>query len=112
MREKFKFRKLYRIHPIVLSNYNSIYCRLNLISETLNAIKLEFLRKQRDNFEIFQTSTEARCLADQVELYYNNPSPSKLGLLEKFTRQPTLFSHEDLIAEMNSITLGETAVKN
>ena len=55
---------------------------------------------------IFQSSSEARCLADQVELYYNKPSPSKLGLLEKFTSQPTLFSHEDLIAEMNSITLG------
>jgi len=55
------------------------------------------------------SSTEARCLADQVELYYNKPSPSKLGLLEKFTRQPTLFTHEDLIAEMNSITLGESA---
>jgi len=55
------------------------------------------------------TSTEARCLADQVELYYNKPSAGKLGLLEKFTRQPTLFSHEDLIAEMNNITLGESA---
>ena len=73
---------------------------------------LGILTKQRDKVEIFQTSTEARCLADQVELYYNKPSPSKLGLLEKFTRQPTLFSHEDLIAEMNSITLGETAAKN
>lgn len=55
------------------------------------------------------TSTEARCLADQVELYYNKPSPTKEKLLENFTKQPTLFSHEDLIAEMNSITLGESA---
>jgi len=55
------------------------------------------------------TSTEARCLADQVELYYSRPSPSKLALMNRFTKEPTLFSHEDLIAEMNSLTLGDTA---
>merc|ERR1719220_1876060 len=55
------------------------------------------------------SSREARCLADQVELYYNNPSPTKLALMNKFTKEPVLFSHEDLIVEMNSITLGDSA---
>ena len=27
--------------------------------------------------DMFQSSREARCLADQVELYYNNPSPQQ-----------------------------------
>lgn len=55
------------------------------------------------------SSTEARCLADQVELYYSRPSASKLALMTKFTKEPTLFSHEDLIAEMNSISLDASA---
>ena len=58
---------------------------------------------------VLQSSTEARCLADQVELYYSRPTASKLTLMKKFTKEPTLFSHEDLIAEMNSITLGDSA---
>ena len=58
---------------------------------------------------VLQSSTEARCLADQVELYYSRPTASKLALMKKFTKEPTLFSHEDLIAEMNSITLGDSA---
>ena len=58
---------------------------------------------------VLQSSTEARCLADQVELYYSRPTASKLALMTKFTKEPTLFSHEDLIAEMNSITLGDSA---
>merc|ERR1719244_318729 len=51
--------------------------------------------------------TEARCLADQVELYYSRPTPSKLELLEKFTNQPAYFQHMDLIEEMNNLALGD-----
>merc|ERR1712112_483453 len=51
------------------------------------------------------SSNEARCLADQVEMYYSKPSDKKLDLLNKFTKAPTLFSHEDLISEMNNIQL-------
>lgn len=49
--------------------------------------------------------SEARCLADQVELYYSRPSPSKLELLDKFTNQPAYFQHTDLIQEMNNLEL-------
>merc|ERR1719189_2684821 len=55
------------------------------------------------------SSTEARCLADQVELYYSRPSAARLDILTKFTSTPTLFSHDDLIAEMNSIQIQDTA---
>jgi len=51
------------------------------------------------------SSNEARCLADQVEMYYSRPSEKKVDLMVKFTKTPTLFSHEDLINEMNNITL-------
>ena len=54
---------------------------------------------------LLQSSNEARCLADQVEMYYSKPSDKKLDLLNKFTKAPTLFSHEDLISEMNNIQL-------
>jgi len=53
------------------------------------------------------SSNEARCLADQVELYYSRPSAKKLELLTKFTQAPAYFSHEDLINEMNNIQLQE-----
>jgi len=59
-------------------------------------------------FQFFlQSSNEARCLADQVELYYSRPSAKKLELLTKFTQAPAYFSHEDLISEMNNIQLQE-----
>lgn len=55
------------------------------------------------------SSTEARCLADQVELYYSRPSAARLDILTKFTSTPTLFSHDDLITEMNSIQIQDSA---
>ena len=66
----------------------------------------------------FQSSSEARCLANQVELYYSRPSDSRLELMTKFTKAPTLFSHDDLIKEVNNIqivdaeTTQEAEVKN
>ena len=53
----------------------------------------------------FQSSSEARCLANQVELYYSRPSDSRLELMTKFTKTPTLFSHDDLIKEVNNIQI-------
>jgi len=44
-----------------------------------------------------------------VELYYSRPSAARLDILTKFTSTPTLFSHDDLIAEMNSIQIQDTA---
>ena len=57
-------------------------------------------------------SKEAKYLADMLEIYYCKPSDSKLALLDKFTNQPTLFSHMDLINEMNSIALEPEAKLN
>jgi len=48
---------------------------------------------------------EAKCLADQVELYYSRPSPSKLQLLQNFKSEPALFKHADLIEELNKLSL-------
>jgi len=48
---------------------------------------------------------EAKCLADQVEIYYSRPSESKLELLNKFTNSPQYFSHVDLISEMNNLEI-------
>jgi len=59
---------------------------------------------------MLQSVAEARCLADQVELYYSlAASPGKLELLQRFTHQPTTFQHEDLITELNNIQLGPAA---
>ena len=55
---------------------------------------------------------ESKYLADMLEIYYCKPSESKLALLDKFTNQPTLFSHMDLINEMNSIALEPEAKLN
>jgi len=48
---------------------------------------------------------EAKCLADQVEIYYSRPSESKLELLNKFTKSPQYFKHVDLISEMNNLEI-------
>ena len=57
-------------------------------------------------------SKEAKYLADMLEIYYCKPSDSKLALLDKFTNHPPLFSHMDLINEMNSIALEPEAKLN
>ena len=72
----------------------------------------------KKTFFQFQSSSEARCLANQVELYYSRPSDSRLELMTKFSKAPTLFSHDDLIKEVNNIqivdaeTTQEAEVKN
>jgi len=48
---------------------------------------------------------EAKCLADQVEIYYSRPSENKLDLLNKFTKSPQYFNHMDLINEMNNLEI-------
>lgn len=50
---------------------------------------------------------EAKCLADQVEIYYSRPSETKLELLTNFTKNPQYFSHMDLINEMNNLEIEE-----
>jgi len=48
---------------------------------------------------------EAKCLADQVEIYYNRPSQSKQQLMDKFKTDPARFTHMELIDELNKLSL-------
>ncbi len=48
---------------------------------------------------------EAQCLASQVEMYYCNPSESKRSLLNTFTFKPEEFKYQDLVAQMENISL-------
>jgi len=109
------------VHFTSLINYqahkeNAPEC-LNMIHYTeladTKGIVLMVGEYDKDNL----SSSEARCLADQVELYYSRPSDKRLELMTKFTKSPTLFSHDDLIKEINNIQIGdaeeaEAGVKN
>lgn len=48
---------------------------------------------------------EAQCLANQLQLYYGQCSASKLALLEKFTEKPAAFDHNEVIKELENLTL-------
>jgi len=48
---------------------------------------------------------EAQCLANQVEMYYCNPSESKRKILETFTFKPQEFKHQDLVDQLENISL-------
>jgi len=48
---------------------------------------------------------EAKCLADQVEIYYTRPSDSRKQLMEKFHKSPAYFDHNLLIEEFNKIAI-------
>ncbi|XP_071747864.1 ATP synthase mitochondrial F1 complex assembly factor 1 isoform X2 [Lepeophtheirus salmonis] len=48
---------------------------------------------------------EAQCLANQIEMYYYRPSPSKIALMETFLKRPNEFKHSQLISEMDNIVL-------
>lgn len=48
---------------------------------------------------------EAQCLANQVEMYYCNPAPPKLALLEAFTSNPQEFKYQDLVSQIENIGL-------
>merc|ERR1712098_82112 len=54
---------------------------------------------------------EAKCLADQVEIYYSRPNESKLDLMNKFTNSPQYFDHMELIKEMNNLEIEEMPVQ-
>jgi len=51
------------------------------------------------------TPGEAKCLADQVEIYYSRPSPERAELLRKFAKEPAFFNHNHLIEQMNHLAL-------
>merc|ERR550525_2073993 len=51
------------------------------------------------------TTQEAQCLANQVEMYYSNPSEEKRALLDMFTNTPDKLKHADLIEQLETINL-------
>jgi len=51
------------------------------------------------------TAQEAQCLASQVEMYYSRPCDKKLSVLKKFTYEPTLFHHNLLIEQLETLSL-------
>jgi len=59
----------------------------------------------------YQNAREAKCLADQVEIYYSRPNETKLDLLAKFTNSPQYFNHMDLIKEMNNLEIEEVSAE-
>ena len=59
-----------------------------------------------------QDTQEAKCLADQVEMYYCDATPEKLALLESFTENPSEFRHMDLVAQLESISLVQATQEN
>ena len=58
------------------------------------------------------TTQEAQCLANQVEMYYSNPSEEKRALLDIFTNTPDKFKHADLIEQLETIDLIKAPAKN
>eukprot|EP00088_Acartia_fossae_P037000 TRINITY_DN3818_c0_g1_i8.p1 TRINITY_DN3818_c0_g1~~TRINITY_DN3818_c0_g1_i8.p1 ORF type:complete len:284 (-),score=64.29 TRINITY_DN3818_c0_g1_i8:153-1004(-) len=48
---------------------------------------------------------EAKCLADQVEIYYSNPNESRRELMNNFSKNSAFFNHNDLIKEFNNIAI-------
>lgn len=48
---------------------------------------------------------EAQCLANLMKLYYGEENPEKNKLLETFTSKPDEFKHQDLIKELESLSL-------
>jgi len=51
------------------------------------------------------TAQEAQCLANQLQLYYTQNNPTKLQLLETFTKKPEEFSHMDVIKELENLQI-------
>jgi len=48
---------------------------------------------------------EAKCLADQVEIYYSKPTDSRKKMMQNFKTRPMYFDHNDLIKEFHSIAI-------
>ena len=44
-------------------------------------------------------------MANQVEMYFCHPNQAKKKLLETFTFQPNEFHHQDLISQIENISL-------
>ncbi|XP_055680195.1 ATP synthase mitochondrial F1 complex assembly factor 1 [Lutzomyia longipalpis] len=51
------------------------------------------------------SAQEAQCLANQLQMYYGQESPSKQRLLDTFTNHPEAFKHMDVIAELENLNI-------
>ncbi|CAG0916556.1 unnamed protein product [Notodromas monacha] len=51
------------------------------------------------------SAIEARCLVNQIQLYYDGKDSKKYQLLQRFTKSPNEFKHMDLVSELESISL-------
>lgn len=51
------------------------------------------------------TAQEAQCLANQLQLYYTLNDPTKIEILETFTKTPEKFKHMDVIREMENMQI-------
>lgn len=51
------------------------------------------------------TAQEAQCLGNQLQLYYTQNHPSKLQILETFTKTPEKFKHVDVIKELENLKI-------
>lgn len=51
------------------------------------------------------TGQEAQCLANQLQLYYTQNTPSKIELLDTFTKSPDKFKHMDVIKELENLQI-------
>ena len=71
----------------------------------LVSISILNISSPRSHIFFFQSLSEAQCLANQVEMYFCNPNPAKRQLLETFTFQPNEFHHQDLISQIENISL-------
>jgi len=49
--------------------------------------------------------SEAKCLADQVEIYYSRPSQEKQEVMRRFKYESAYFKHTDLIDQLNKLSI-------
>lgn len=81
---------------------------LHHYSELMNRNKIVLMRAQYDTQLL--TAAEARCLVQELQLYYYRPSCRREQLLETFSRRPEQFRYQDLVEIMHSTGGDDTIV--
>jgi len=49
--------------------------------------------------------SEAKCLADQVEIYYGRPSEERQEVMRRFKYESAFFKHTELIDQLNTLSI-------
>jgi len=49
--------------------------------------------------------SEAKCLADQVEIYYSRPSEERQEVMRRFKYESAFFKHTELIDQLNTLSI-------